>query len=101
MNFTLRSLFLLPLLFALASCKTQSKRAGELGYVYIVYPGDTIQDIAAAYREHGVEVTAEQIIHANPQVKFLGTTACHTTAVGERLFVPITGDKSAARLKRP
>ena len=85
--------FLLPILL-LVGCKTAPplSTAPQTGYEFTVHAGDAVEDIAQAYREKGVDVTAKQILAVNPNLKF--TTGfrnglrCHIPETGVKLFVP-------------
>jgi LysM repeat protein len=57
----------------------------EKGYYHTVVKGETISDIAAAYREAGVKVTSAQIRKAN------GLTTDSVLSAGQKLFIPKPG----------
>ena len=103
------SAFLLLTLIA-AGCKTTPDTAQSTapkdGYEYAVQNGDTIETIARAYRKVGLEVTAQQIVTENPNVKtktvFINGLRCHAPEAGAKLFIP--GDvkqKEEASLIQP
>ena len=52
------------------------------GYTYVVKKGDNLHDIAAAYQAQGVQVTVEDLRHANKLEK---GSVIHT---GQKLFIP-------------
>lgn len=52
------------------------------GYYYIVQEGDTPSEIAKAYREKGIKVTAQQILDANPGIK------ANNLKVNQKIFIP-------------
>lgn len=52
------------------------------GYDYAVQSGDTLSKIVASYRAAGVDVTAEQVLAANPGVN------ASKLRVGQTLFIP-------------
>jgi len=54
----------------------------EKGYEYVVQSGDTPSAIAAAYREQGVKITADDILKANPGLK------ATSLPVGKKIFIP-------------
>jgi len=58
----------------------------------MVHNGDTVEEIAQAYRDQGVDVTAKQILVANPNVKittvFRNGFRCHVPETGVKLFIP-------------
>ena len=54
-----------------------------IGYSFIVNSGDSLADIAQAYREQGVAVTEKQIVAANP-----GLNLTTNLEVGLKLFIP-------------
>ena len=55
------------------------------GFYYTVVKGDTVSNIASAYRDAGVKVTATQIRKAN------GLTTDSVLTPGEKLFIPKPG----------
>ena len=65
---------------------------GIPGYAYTVQTNDTLEDLAKAYRDQGVEVTAKQILVANPNTKI--TTVYRNglrnlvPEIGAQLFIP-------------
>lgn len=81
---------LLAISITCSGCKTSSSPRSELGYAYTVQPGDSIQAIAEEFAKQGVRVTAEQIVAANPDVKFLdsGSVGILTAPIGLQLFIP-------------
>lgn len=65
-----------------AAPEMPSTEAAELGYEYVVQSGDTLEAIAQAYCEHGIPVTVEELIEANPSLdpaKLL---------IGQKIFIP-------------
>ena len=52
------------------------------GHPYVVVAGDTLSDIAKAYRAQGVKVTTKDILNANPG---LDATKLY---VGKKIFIP-------------
>lgn len=81
-------------LLSVAECKAASPQstAPLIGYEYLVRSGDTVEDIAQAYREQGVDVTAKQILAVNPRIKFRTVfykgLRCQTAETGVKLFIP-------------
>lgn len=61
------------------------------GYSYTIKTGDTINAVAEEYQKKGVEVTIDQIVAANPNLKS-GTNL----EAGGKLFIP---DKNRANLE--
>ena len=65
---------------------------GIPGYAYTVQTNDTLEDLAKAYRDQGVGVTAKQILVANPNVKFTTNTMNGVLSlipeIGAQLFIP-------------
>ncbi len=59
------------------------------GYYYKVHAGDTLSAIAAAYRQSGVSVTAEQIREAN------GLPRRESLRAGQKLFIPKGSSKKS------
>jgi LysM repeat protein len=53
----------------------------ESGYEYKVAQGDTLSNIAKAYRAQGIKVTADQILTANPGLD-------PKIKVGQKIFIP-------------
>lgn len=84
------------LLVLIVGCKaladTTDPAPLQTGYEYPVHEGDAIEDIAKAYRDQGVEVTAKQILAANPSVKittvFRNGLRFHIPETGIKLFIP-------------
>ena len=76
---------------------------GIPGYAYTVQTNDTLEDLAKAYRDQGVEVTAKQILVANPNVKI--TTLYRNglrnlvPEIGAQLFIPGQVAKQSQDLK--
>jgi LysM repeat protein len=54
----------------------------QKGYEYIVQRNDTLSNIAKAYRDQGIKVTAEQILKANPGLN------PNSLKVGQKIFIP-------------
>ena len=85
---------LIACLLSVAECKAASPQsaAPQIGYEYTVRSGDTVEDIAQAYREQGVDVTAKQILDVNPNVKFRTVLKSglksHLPEIGVKLFIP-------------
>lgn len=66
-----------------AGLKNHSSANGQQsGYNYIVQKGDTISAIARAYRAHGVKVTTDEILKANPGLN------PKSMKVGQKIFIP-------------
>lgn len=57
----------------------------QKGYYHVVAAGETVADIAQAFRDQGVKVTSSQIRKAN------GLTPESTLKPGEKLFIPKPG----------
>ena len=76
-----RFLIITSLLLA-AGCKTAPPKS-EIGYNYTVQAGDNLDVLAGEYRKKGVEVTADQIMAANPTLKV--TT---NIQAGVQIFIP-------------
>ncbi len=57
----------------------------EHGFYYTVVKGDTVSNIASAYRDAGVKVTSAQIRKAN------GLTADSVLKPGQKIFIPKPG----------
>jgi hypothetical protein len=90
--------FILFSLLIVAGCKTDQK-AGARGYFFTVQTNDTLEAIAAEYRNQGVDVTADQILAANPSLK-----TATDLQVGVQLFIPDPNAKTnliAPRLIKP
>ena len=72
-------------------------------YAYTVQTNDTLEDLAKAYRDQGMEVTAKQILVANPNVKI--TTAYRNglrnlvPEIGAQLFIPSQVVKQSPDMK--
>jgi len=54
----------------------------EKGYEYVVKSGDTLDAIAAAFKEKNIKVTVAQILKANPGLK------AERLKVGQKVFIP-------------
>lgn len=54
----------------------------QKGFDYVIREGDTLSVIAAAYREQGIKVTADDILKANPGLK------AEKLVVGKKIFIP-------------
>ena len=52
------------------------------GYYYEVQEGNTLAEIAKAYRDKGIKVTVQQILDANPGLK------ANNLKVGQKVFIP-------------
>ena len=89
-QFRLFSVLLLGLLLTIALEPTLAD--GIPGYAYTAQTNDTLEDLAKAYRDQGLEVTAKQILVANPSVKI--TTVYRNELrylvpeIGAQLFIP-------------
>jgi TPR repeat protein len=73
-----------------AGCKTAPPKS-PIGYNYTTQTGDTLAAVAGEYRKQGVDVTADQIVAANPTLK-----ANTNIQAGVQLFIP---DKNRADLE--
>ena len=67
--------------------RTERRRSGsdataELGYEYVVKPGDTLYAIIQAYREEGINVTLSDVLKANPGLN------PNRLQVGQKIFIP-------------
>lgn len=56
--------------------------ATEVGYEYVVKPGDTLHAIIQAYREQGIPVSLSQVLQANPGLN------PNRLQVGQKIFIP-------------
>lgn len=56
--------------------------APQRGYEYTIQKDDTISAVAAAYREQGIRVTADQIVKANPGLD------PRRLQIGQTIFIP-------------
>ena len=89
-QFRLFSVLLLGLLLTIAH--EPALADGIPGYAYTVQTNDTLEDLAKAYRDQGVEVTAKHILVANPNVNI--TTVYRNglrnlvPEIGAQLFIP-------------
>ena len=76
---------------------------GIPGYAYTAQTNDTLEDLAKAYRDQGVEVTAKQILAANLNVKI--TTVYRNglrnlvPELGAQLFIPSQVVKQSQDMK--
>lgn len=59
-----------------------SAPAQEIGYEYVVKPGDTLSAIIQAYREQGINVSMAQVLKANPGLN------PNRLQVGQKIFIP-------------
>ena len=79
-------------------CKTAPPK-GTPGYDYTVQQGDSLEVLAKAYRDQGVQVTADEIMAANPGIKVTTNlqagVQCVAPEPGARLLIP---DKNRAYL---
>jgi len=82
--------FLIAGLLLVAGCKTAPPK-GMIGYNYTVQTGDTLDVVAGEYRKQGVDVTVDQIMAANPNLK-----ATTNIEAGVQLFIP---DNNRANLE--
>ncbi len=54
----------------------------QRGYTYEIKPRDTLDAIVAAYRQHGIKVTLEQVLQANPKLD------PRHLKVGQKVWIP-------------
>ena len=96
----LRRFFSATILFLMVGtgCKTAPPK-GTPGYDYTVQQGDSLEVLAKAYRDQGVQVTADEIMAANPGIKVTTNlqagVQCVAPEPGARHFIP---DKHRAYL---
>ncbi|MCS7090795.1 MAG: LysM peptidoglycan-binding domain-containing protein [Verrucomicrobiota bacterium] len=57
-------------------------QSAEVGYEYVVKPGDTLHAILQAYREQGIQVSLTQVLQANPGLN------PNRLQVGQKIFIP-------------
>ena len=96
MNLTLAQLRLFQVILALGLLLTigleQAQAEGITGYLYTAMTNDTLELIAAEYRDQGVDVTVEQILAQNPKLKLTTNTEAGVTVlipeIGTELFIP-------------
>ena len=96
MNLTLAQLRLFQVILALGLLLTigleQAQAEGITGYLYTAMTNDTLELIAAEYRDQGVDVTVEQILAQNPILKLTTNTEAGVTVlipeIGTELFIP-------------
>lgn len=62
--------------------RSDSDTTAELGYEYVVKPGDTLYAIIQAYREAGINVTLSDVLKANPGLN------PNRLQVGQKIFIP-------------
>ena len=74
--------FLITGLMLVAGCKTAPPK-GAIGYNYTMQTGDTLDAVAGEYRKQGVDVSVDQIMAANPNLK-----ATTNIQAGVQLFIP-------------
>ena len=81
-----------------AGCQSVPPKA-SIGYNYTVQAGDTLDVVAGEYRKQGVDVTADEIMSANPGIKVATNlqagVQCVAPEPGIHLFIP---DKKRAYL---
>jgi LysM repeat protein len=52
------------------------------GFYYEIQDGNTLAEIAKAYRDKGIKITVQQILDANPGLK------ANNMKVGQKIFIP-------------